>query len=49
MHSSKVELKTSLKHTMILTTKPPQNIINKEKINFKFIMFGMKLFKKFQF
>ncbi len=31
MHSSKVELKTSSKHTMILTTKPPQDIINKEK------------------
>jgi len=44
---SNIEPKTSWKHTKILTTKPFQHFINKYK-KFNFIMFGMKLFRKFK-
>jgi len=46
MYQSNIEPKTSWKHTKVLTTKPFQNFMNKDE-KFNFIMFSMKLFRKF--
>jgi hypothetical protein len=47
MYLSKIELKTSWKHTKVLTIKPLQHFINKDE-KFEFIMFGMKIVSKIQ-
>ncbi len=47
MHSSRFEPKTSWRCTKVFTTKPLQEIDNIH-IRFSFIIFNMKLFKKFK-
>jgi hypothetical protein len=44
---SRIESKTSWKHINALTTKSFQDFINKKE-KFKFIVFDMKLFRKFK-
>jgi len=47
MHPPRIENKMSWKHTKVLTTKPLQHFMKKNEKK-KFIMFVMKLFKKFK-
>jgi len=42
MHLSRIEPKTSWKHSKVLTIKPIQHFINEDE-KFEFIMFGMKI------